>query len=177
MIFFQLFYTLPLYHHNRYQLTPFHTGLFMTLNGLMICFLEMPIVSYFERKKVHKVKIILWGSLLMAASFYVLLAGWIGVLVISILFITFGEMFAFPFSNSFAMSRAPKGHEGRYMALYKMSFSLAQIMSSKAGLSIIGKYGFQANWLFMGSLGILSALAALYLQKVLHNKEVKKLKI
>jgi predicted MFS family arabinose efflux permease len=177
MIFFQIFYTLPLYHHNRYQLTPFQTGLFMTLNGLMIGFLEMPIVSYFERKKIQKVKIILWGSLLMAASFYVLLAGWIGVLVGSIVFITFGEMFAFPFSNSFAMSRAPKGHEGRYMALYTMSFSLAQIMSSKVGLTIIGNYGFRANWFFMGSMGIIAALAAAYLQKVLHGKEVKKLKI
>jgi len=177
MIFFQIFYTLPLYHHNRYALTPFQTGLFMTLNGVMIGFLEMPIVSYFERKKIQKVKIIFWGSLLMAASFFVLLAGWIGVLVVSILFITFGEMFAFPFSNSFAMSRAPKGHEGRYMALYTMSFSLAQIMSSKVGLTIIGNYGFQANWFFMGSMGIVAALAAVYLQKVLHGKEVKKLKI
>jgi len=98
MIFFQIFSTLPLYHHEKYGLTEFQTGLLMTLNGLLIFFLEMPIVSYFERKKVEKMKLILWGSMAMAVSFYVLLIDvWTGMLVVSILFITFGEMFIFPF--------------------------------------------------------------------------------
>jgi hypothetical protein len=39
-----------------------------------------------------------------------------------------------PFLNSFALSRL-KGHEGRYMALFTMSFSLRK--SSKTGLTII----------------------------------------
>jgi predicted MFS family arabinose efflux permease len=171
MIFFQIFTTLPLYHHDRYGLTEFQTGLLMTLNGLMIFFLEMPIVSIFERKKVNKVKIIVWGSLLMAASYYTLLIDvWAGMLVVSIIFITFGEMFAFPFSNSFAMSRAPKGHEGRYMALYTMSFSFAHIMSSKSGMELIGHFGYKANWIVMGSLGVVAALTAAYLRKVVHDQ-------
>jgi hypothetical protein len=40
----------------------------MTLNGLLIFALEMPF-GYFERKKVQKLKIILWGVLLMSFSF------------------------------------------------------------------------------------------------------------
>jgi predicted MFS family arabinose efflux permease len=139
LIFFQIFSTLPLYHHEKYGLTEFQTGLLMTLNGLLIFFLEMPIVSYFERKKTTKMKLVLWGAMMMAISFYTLLFNtWAGILVISMLFITFGEMFIFPFSNSFALSRAPKGHEGRYMALFTMSFSLAHVGSSKIGMEIIG---------------------------------------
>lgn len=177
MIFFQLFTTLPLYHHDHYRLTEFQTGLFMTANGIMIFFLEMPIVSIFERKKVDKVKIILWGALLMSLSFFVLLFdAWAGILVVSLLCITFGEMFAFPFSNAFAIGRAPKGHEGRYMALYTMSFSLAHIMSSKVGMEIIAHFGYRANWIFMGGLGVTSALVALYLKRTLHGND-KKLKI
>lgn len=173
MIFFQIFTTLPLYHHDQYGLTEFQTGLLMTLNGLMIFFLEMPIVSYFERKKTNKIQIILRGSLLMAMSYFVLLYnGWAGILIVSILFITIGEMFAFPFSNSFAMGRAPKGHEGRYMALYTMSFSLAHIMSSKSGMEIIGHFGYQANWIVMGSLGIVGALTAAYLRRVVHDQNI-----
>ncbi len=138
----------------------------MTLNGLLIFFLEMPIVSVFERKKVDRLRIVLWGSLLMAMSYYLLLfTGWAGILVISILFITVGEMFAFPFSNSFAMGRAPKGHEGRYMALYTMSFSLAHIVSSKLGMEMISRFGYHFNWIVMGSFGVAAAAAALYLQK------------
>jgi hypothetical protein len=67
-------------------------------------------------------------------------------------FITFGEMFIFPFSNSF-VKQGSKGHEGRYMALFTMSFSLAHIASSKTGLTIIDAYGYQTNWFVMGSLG------------------------
>ena len=172
MIFFQIFTTLPLYHHEQYGLTEFQTGLIMTLNGLIIFFLEMPIVTIFERKQINKLQIILWGSLLMALSFFVLLVNiWAGVLIVSILFITFGEMFIFPFSNSFAMSRAPKGHEGRYMALFTMSFSLAHIASSKTGMEIISHFGYQTNWLFMGLMGMLSVSCCVWLKSLVRKEQ------
>ncbi len=171
MIFFQIFNTLPLYHHEKFGLTEFQTGLLMTLNGLLIFFLEMPIVTIFERKKIPKLQIILWGSLMMAISFYVLLIP-IGanILIISIIFITFGEMFIFPFSNSFALSRAPKGHEGRYMALFTMSFSLAHIASSKTGMEIISHLGYAANWLFMGSCGLLALVCCIWLKSMVRQE-------
>jgi predicted MFS family arabinose efflux permease len=168
MIFFQLFTTLPLYHSEKYGLTEFQSGLLLTLNGLLIFALEMPIVSYFERKKVQKLKVILFGSLLMSLSFYTLLINvWAGILIISMIFISIGEILAFPFSNTFALSRAPKGHEGRYMALYTMSFSLAHIVSSKTGLEIIGRFGYQSNWMLMGTLGLTAVLCSIWLQKLL----------
>jgi predicted MFS family arabinose efflux permease len=171
MIFFQLFTTLPLYHSEQFGLTEFQTGLLMTLNGLLIFALEMPFVGYFERKKVQKLKIILWGVLLMSFSFYLLLINtWAGILVISMIFISIGEIFAFPFSNTFALSRAPKGHEGRYMALYTMSFSLAHIISSKSGLEIIARSGYQTNWLVMGSFGITAAVCCIWIQRLLKEE-------
>ncbi len=172
MIFFQIFTTLPLYHHEQFGLTEFQTGLLMTLNGLLIFFLEMSIVSTFERKQTPKLQIMLWGSLMMAASFFVLLLNlWAGILIVSIIFITFGEMFIFPFSNSFALSRAPKGHEGRYMALFTMSFSLAHIASSKTGMEIISRFGYQANWIFMGSSGILAIVCLIWLKKLVRREQ------
>jgi predicted MFS family arabinose efflux permease len=173
MIFFQLFTTLPLYHGERYGLTEFQTGLLMTLNGFLIFALEMPIVSYFERKTVNKLKIVMWGSLLMGLSFYTLLFdAWVGILIVSILFLTFGEMFAFPFSNAFALSRAPKGKEGIYMGYYTMSFSVAHIASSKTGMLMIDFYGYSFNWLLMGVLGTIGALLAIWVRRrvTLENK-------
>lgn len=173
MIFFQLFTTLPLYHHEKFGLTEFQTGLFMTLNGLLIFFLEMPIVSTFERHQTDKLKIILWGSLLMAVSFFLLLVDvWAGMLLVSIVFLTFGEMFIFPFSNSFALSRAPKGHEGRYMALFTMSFSLAHIASSKSGMEVISHFGYQTNWFIMGILGTIAVLLCIRLQKMVRQEKL-----
>lgn len=164
ILFFQLFTTIPLYHKEQFNLTEFQTGLLLTFNGIMVFFLEMPIVSYVERKKLNKVKIVSYGCLAMAISMFLLLVNtWAGIFIIMMLFMTFGEMFAFPFANSFAISRAPKGHEGRYMAIFTMSYSLAHILSAKTGMEIISRFGYQANWFFMGMLGIIGVLTCVYL--------------
>ena len=68
VLFFQLFTTLPLYHKEQFDLTEFQTGLLITLNGLIIFFLEMPIVSYIERKKINKLKIFNLGLIAMTVS-------------------------------------------------------------------------------------------------------------
>ena len=171
MIFFQLFTALPLYHHDNFGLSEFQTGLLMTLNGLLIFSLEMPIVSYFERKKTPKLKVIFFGAFLMGSSFYLLLFNvWAGILIISMVLVSFGEMLAFPFSNTFALSRAPKGFEGRYMAIYTMSFSVAHIASSKIGLEIIARFGYQINWFVMGSFGIIASFCCIWLLQLLQTE-------
>lgn len=170
MLFFQIFTTLPLFHHEQFGLSEFETGLIISLNGLLIFMFEMPIVSLFERKKINRIKSILLGTVLMAISFYILLFdAWVGILIISIIIITFGEIFIFPFANGFAMSRAPKDQVGRYMALYTMSFSLAHIISSKLGLEIISRFGYTTNWIVMGSFGIAAMLFCLKLKQMIKN--------
>ncbi|MBP4137179.1 MDR family MFS transporter [Flavobacterium geliluteum] len=173
MIFFQLFTTLPLYHDEKFGLTELQTGLLMTLNGLIIFALEMPTVGFLDRKGIPKIKIIIWGSFIMAISFYILLLNvWVGILVISMIFISIGEILAFPFSNAFALSRAPKGQEGRYMALYTMSFSLAHIVSSKVGFEIIDRMGYQTNWFFMASIGIIATACCFWIKKALIDEKL-----
>ncbi|WP_417941332.1 MDR family MFS transporter [Flavobacterium sp. RS13.1] len=168
MIFFQLFTTLPLYHNEKYGLTEFQTGLLMTLNGLLIFALEMPTVGFLERKGYPKIKIIIWGSFIMSLSFFLLLINvWAGILVISMVCISIGEILAFPFSNAFALSRAPRGQEGQYMALYTMSFSLAHIISSKVGFEIITRFGYQINWFFMAIIGIIATFCCLWIKNAL----------
>ena len=172
LLFFQIFSTLPIYHSEKYGLTEFQTGLLMTMNGLLIFALEMPIVSKFETRQTSKIKIILAGCVLMTLSFWVLLYDtFAGILIISMLFITFGEILIFPFSNAFALSRAPKGHEGKYMALFTMSFSLAHIGSSKTGFEIIARFGYTTNWVFMGLLGLLACVICVYLLKLTQREK------
>ncbi|MBB4804059.1 putative MFS family arabinose efflux permease [Flavobacterium nitrogenifigens] len=168
MIFFQLFTTLPLYHNERFGLSEFQTGLLMTLNGLLIFALEMPTVGFLERKGFAKIRIIIVGSFVMALSFFLLLINfWAGILVVSMICISVGEVLTFPFSNAFALSRAPRGQEGRYMALYTMSFSLAHIISSKVGFEIITRLGYQINWLFMACIGVVATCCCLWIRNAL----------
>jgi predicted MFS family arabinose efflux permease len=86
------------------------------------------------------------------------------------IFMTFAEMFAFPFSNSFAMSRAPIGHEGRYMAIFTMSYSLAHILSAKTGMEMIDLFSYQTNWFFMGTLGVIGVLLFVWTIKLVDKE-------
>lgn len=173
VLFFQLFTTIPLYHKKQFNLNELQTGLLLTLNGVLVFFLEMPIVSYIERNKLDKVKIVTIGCFLMTISLFLLLINfWAGILIIMMLFMTVAEMFAFPFSNSFAISRAPKGHEGRYMAIFTMSFSAAHILSAKIGMGVVAAYGYQMNWLFMGILGLIGTAAGYWVMRLVAKEKV-----
>lgn len=168
MVFFQIFTTLPLYHHEKFGLTEVQTGLLLSLNGFLVFLLEMPIVSRIEREKINKIKIILYGALCCALGYFILLFdSWVIILLVSIVLLTFGEIFAFPFSNAVALDRAPKGQEGQYMGLFTMSFSLAHIACSKTGLDVIAHFGYQTNWIVMGSLGMLAVFCCIWLQRML----------
>ena len=178
VLFFQLFTTIPLYHREQFDMSEFQTGLLLTLNGILIFFLEMPIVGYVERKKLNKVTIVTYGCLAMAISLFLMMINfWSGILIIMMLFMTFGEMLSFPFSNSFAISRAPKGHEGRYMAIFTMSFSLAHIISAKLGMSLISNFGYQINWLVMGILGLIGVACGFWVVKLVQIETDKRFKL
>jgi predicted MFS family arabinose efflux permease len=165
MIFFQLFTTMPLYHKEQFGLTAFHTGMLFFLNGLIIVVLEMPLVYLIEKSKMEDVKLIYYSSILMALSFVVLLFNaWVGILIVSMVIITVGEMIGFPYTNSFAMKRAKSGNEGRYMALYTMSFSLAHIVSPKLGLDVIAEFGYRANFIVISIFGFLAIILSVWLQ-------------
>jgi predicted MFS family arabinose efflux permease len=171
-IFLQLFTTMPLYYKEKHALTEVQIGLLMSLNGFFIFLFEMPLIHAIEKTLINRMKIITWSLILMALSFLVLnVSNWFGILIIGMLLITIGEMLAFPFTNNFAMNRAPKNKDGMYLAYYTMAFSCAHIFSAKTGMEIIDRFGFEINWYFMGSLGFLAVVLMLWLRKVLFNEK------
>ncbi len=155
LLFFQLFTTIPLYNTEKLNLSGLEIGLLLSLNGFVIFLFEMPLIGYLEKKSVQTTKIILLGSVFMAAGFFCLIfSKSIFILIISIILITLGQILLFSFSNTFAFSRAIKGHEGKYMAMYTMSFSAAQIVSPKIGLTVIKSFSYISNWTLMGVIGL-----------------------
>jgi len=168
VIFFQLFTIMPLYHKEQFNWTEFHTGMLFFLNGLIIVVLEMPMVHWIEKKKIAQAKLIFYSTILFLLSFVVLLYNaFAGILVISMVLITVAEMIGFPYTNAFAMKRAKSGNEGRYMALYTMSFSLAHIISPKLGLDVVAKYGYHANFIMISFFGFILVLLSIWLQREL----------
>jgi predicted MFS family arabinose efflux permease len=181
-LFFQLFTTIPIYDTEKFNLSELEIGLLLSLNGFVIFLFEMPLIGYLEKIKAETTKIILFGSIFMAAGFFCLASSKsIIALVISIVFITFGQMLLFSFSNTFAYSRAVKGYEGKYMAMYAMSFSVAQITSPKIGFAVIDSFNYVSNWLLMSFIGLIGIYIFYILDKNIKEellaKELKKINI
>lgn len=157
--FFQLFSTLPVYYKNTLHLSEFHIGMLMGLNGIIIVVVEMVVVFRLEAKK----KIMLFistGILLTALSFIIfnLLPSHPTTAVLSVILVTFGEMFAMPFMNTYWISRTIPANRGQYAGLYTMAWSLAQVVGPTGGTWIAGHYGFTILWWIVGGICLLTGL-------------------
>ena len=164
--FMQYFSTITLYYSQRLGMNEDKIGLILALNGLLIFLLEMPIVHSLEKGKLESIKIVIGGSFLLLLSFLALNIGpWIGMAIIGIIFMTFGEMLGFPFSNSYALNRSKLGNQGAYMAMYSMSFSVAHILGPNIGMQFSARFGFEATWFLMAGICLIACLILLALQR------------
>lgn len=171
-VFMQYFSTMPLYYKDVYFLSEQQIGLLLGMNGLVIFLLEMPLIKWLEDSKFSKVGLMLFGGILIAISFVVLLLfNWAGILIIGMFLMTVGEMIAFPFSNAFAMERARKGNQGEYMALYTIAFSFSHIFSHNSGLQLVSSLGFNTTWMIVTAVAALSAFFMLLLLAMLKKEK------
>ncbi len=127
--FFQLFTTIPKYFRDNLFLSEQFIGLLMAINGVIIVLLEMVLIYSLEKKKnmMYYVSI---GTFICALSFFSLLipgnAKYIALLMIII--ISFGEILAMPFMNTFWTMRADDTNRGQYAALFTMAWGVAQTL-------------------------------------------------
>ncbi len=170
-IFLQYFSTMPLFYAQQHGLTELEIGLLLGLNGFLIFLLEMPLIKYLESKKVTVIFHVIVGTILVGLSFLAVnLTGWVGILVIGMLLMTIGEMIAFPFSNTFALTRAEKGKQGSYMALYSIAFSLSHIFGHNSGMQLISSFGYLFTWNVMIVLAAIACGLLVYLGFILKKE-------
>ena len=162
--FMQYFSTIPLFYNEKLGLREEQIGLLLAMNGFLIFLVEMPIVHSLEKSKLEGLKIVIAGIFLLAISFLVLnISGWVGFAVVGMVFMTFGEILGFPFSNSYAMDRSDKGNKGEYMAMYSMSFSFAHILGPNIGMHLTEKFGFSFTWNVMAILLVFASILLFWL--------------
>lgn len=156
--FMQWFHSIPLFIKTDWNFDERYIGIMMTLNGLIIVLLEMPLVDQIE--KAGKVKISLLGGLaLLGLSFLpFLFPASLYFFLLATLFFTFGEIFFLPFNNSLPINMSPDDRRGEYMSLFWMGWALCNIIGPGMGLSFIDEFGFDAFWIFIITLMLLSWL-------------------
>jgi len=82
-----------------------------------------------------------------------------------IVFITFGEILAFPFQATFALNRAKNEQKGIYMGYYGLTWSLAIMVGPPTSFWIAEQFGFSKLWAILGAVTMLTTLVMLILRK------------
>ncbi len=175
--FVQFIEILPLFYSSEIHLSEQHIGYILAMNGFLIFLTEMPIVQHLEKKYNHN-NLVIIGMLLFAVSFFVLnMSHSIWVVLFGMLLLTYGEIFSFPFSNTYAIKRAKKGNQGEYMAMYAMTFSAAFIVGPTMGMYLVDHYGYTTLWYVVSGILILSSLVLLFLKRSIRiEKEATSIK-
>jgi predicted MFS family arabinose efflux permease len=156
--FMQLLVTLPLYYKQEYQLSEFHIGLLLALNGAIVFFAEMLLV-YLLGEKVKPSRLILLGTLLNGLSF-LMLGLWQGIplLVMSMVVLSIAEILAMPYMASLTVKRAGAGSTGSYLGWYAAAYSIGHVLAPLLGTNMVKWAGYDALWYTCFVICLLSML-------------------
>ena len=163
--FFQLFTTLPVFYKTELQLSESFIGINMALNGLLIALFEMIIVFKLEGRRPSTFYMAA-GVLLVGISFLMLnlpIANAMILALLSMLFITFGEIVSMPFMNAYWIGRTNPENRGQYAALYTVAWSSAQAIGPFLGTQIVAHGGYYPLWWVMGGVCVLLSFAYSFL--------------
>ncbi|MDB5017806.1 MAG: transporter [Mucilaginibacter sp.] len=169
MCFFQFFIMEPVFYKIQWHFNERFIGFLMALNGIMIGVIEMVLIHNLEGKRNGLVYIS--GGVILGAIGFVLLNFFPGTTIaalIIVILMTFSEMLAMPFMNSFWISRTTEYNRGEYAALYTMSWSAAQVFAPFIGGEVIAYGGFNLLWWLLGALSVIAAAGYLFLYKATH---------
>lgn len=135
-------------------------GLLLTLNGVLLCILQIPTARLFGRIPRN----------LCVALFILVTAVGVGlqaaattlmVYFLAVAIWTIGEMGSHPQAQSLAADLARPSHRGRYQGIFSMHKSLAMVIGPVLGGFVLEHFGAQALWL--GASAFCVAAAALLL--------------
>ncbi len=165
IVFMQILWTIPLFWEKTYAWSEGQIGRMLALNGLLVFFVEMPLVHRLEGR-APALGYIRFGLILYAISFAVCLlpAGMVAALLFTTA-ISFGEMFVMPFSSNFVFGRSEGSKQGQYMALYTMSYSVANIIAPLLGTQIIAAWGYHTLWYLVTSLALVTCVGFWFMGK------------
>ena len=160
LVFFQFHATYPKFLEEHYQLDELMIGLLFSVNTIVIVAVEMLLLNWVRRFSL--LRVIGWGGFLSCIGFGILPFGnafWF--CMVSMIVITFGEMFMFPVASGYVAKRSTGRDQGMYMSWYAMNFSMAATIAPLIGTAA---YDFDPNllWNVSNVVGVV-VLAGFYM--------------
>ncbi len=146
LAFFQLFSVIPAYYKIQMHLNEAVIGWILAMNGLLIAAIEMVLVYKLDGRR-PSLTYIMTGAALIALSFLFYEAGkTAAVAVVSMIIVTVGEMFLFPFMNNFWVKRSNESNRGQYASVYTMAWAGASVLAPTLATQVAARAGFSTLW-------------------------------
>ncbi|MBK8555635.1 MAG: MFS transporter [Lewinellaceae bacterium] len=172
IIFMQFIWTIPLFFKTVYHWPEAKIGLVAALNGFIVFLVEMPLIYQIDGRR-RPTSFIRRGLVLYALAYSVFLIPTSFAMAPALLYVvamSFGEMLVMPFSTNFSYDRAKsQGSQGQYMAVYTMSYSLANIVAPLLGTQVVAAFGFNTLWVTMVALALIGMYGFWWLENRLHR--------
>ena len=164
--FFQVFSTVPVFLTNN-GYTEGQVGLLLTLSGVLIVAIEMPLV-YLADRRFRPLHVLLLGGSLIVAGYYLLpLAVTVnfGLIIGWIVLITLGEILFMPFTSTYVAKHAPPARRGEYLGVLSASYSLAFILTPVIGFWLAERFGYVVSLYTVSSFALVGMLLLLLVDR------------
>jgi MFS family permease len=130
-------------------------GLLLSVNGILIVLFELPISGVTRRLPTRPV--IAAGWLLIALGLSVTAAAHtVGLLALTVVLWTLGEMMEAPVSAAYVASLAPTHLRGRYQGAFGMTYGVGQMVGPAVGMALFS-WNPVGLWVVCGTVGIIAA--------------------
>jgi MFS family permease len=144
LVFMQAVSTLPIYLRQS-GFSNLEYGLLMSVNGIMIVVLQLPVTHWLSRFNAMSVVII--GGILIAIGFGLTAVSTnIAFIALTITIWTSGEILQAPFKQSIVTDMAPPELRARYIGLFSVCYSSAMTIGAPIGGLILSRWGPTALW-------------------------------
>jgi MFS family permease len=157
-VYFQQQGALPLHVvDNGFSFATF--GALMSLNGLVVVLLELPMTTITGRHPRRPV--IAAGTLLTGAGFALTaIATDVPLLAVTVVIWTIGEVASAPVAQAYVAELAPVHLRGRYQGAFGLTWALGLVFAPAVGTAV---YALSPTglWLACGALGVVAALLVL----------------
>jgi MFS family permease len=164
LVYMNMNTTLGVYLRDVYAVPESGYGLLLSINALMVVFLQFPIA----RRITDRPPLLMMacGAALYAVGFAMYgLVSTNDAFILAMVIITFGEMIVSPVAQALVARFAPEDMRGRYMAIFGISWSIPFMIGPLLAGLILDNLNPNLLWYAAGFIGCLSVLGFLYLHR------------
>lgn len=156
LVYMQAMSTFPLYARNH-GVSPDVFGRILAINGLMIAVLQIPF-SHFLQRFDRRVLLPLAACLTALGFGLKAGAGSAPAFAGCVIIWTIGEMIQVPLTSPMIAAIAPADLRARYMGVFSVSFSGANMVAAPLGGLVLTTWGGAALWLIAAGTAVLAAI-------------------